>query len=44
MDAWRTARDREQRFPSDLQSELNALVEAELKASAQRLSAALPNL
>ena len=43
MEAWRTARDREQNFPSDLQIELNALVEAELKASAQRLSSDLPN-
>ena len=44
MEAWHIARDREQNFPSDLQIELNALVEAELTASAQRLSASLPNI
>jgi len=42
MDAWLTARDNEQSFPSDLKTELDALVETELRASAQRLSAALP--
>ena len=44
MAEWRHARDIEQVFPSDRQTELDTLVEAELFASTQRLSANLPNL
>jgi hypothetical protein len=44
MAAWRNARDTEQLFPVDLQAELDELVEAELIASTQRLSASLPDL
>ncbi len=37
MNAWREARDREESFPIALKTELEALVEAELMASAHRL-------
>ena len=37
MEAWRDARDREILFPTELQTELDKLVEAELVASADRL-------
>jgi hypothetical protein len=37
MGAWREARDREDAFPTELKTELDALVEAELMASAHRL-------
>ncbi|OUC16742.1 MAG: hypothetical protein B0A82_00030 [Alkalinema sp. CACIAM 70d] len=43
MTEWRHARDTDQAFPPDLQAELDALVEAELMASTQRLSANLSN-
>jgi hypothetical protein len=39
MTAWRNARDQSQLFPDTLQQELDALVEAELKASGDRLNA-----
>lgn len=38
MTEWHNARDAEQPFPTELQSELDALVEAELMASTQRLA------
>lgn len=37
MNAWREARDRQNTFPIELKTELDALVEAELMASAHRL-------
>jgi hypothetical protein len=37
MNAWREARDREETLPTALKTELDALVEAELMASAHRL-------
>jgi hypothetical protein len=43
MDAWRDARDREDTFPTALQTELDALVEAELMASTHRLAAQRSN-
>lgn len=39
MTRWRTARDQGQTLPVDEQTELEALVEAELRASAARASA-----
>ena len=43
MDAWRKARDREEIFPTALKIELDALVEAELMASAHRLELSRSN-
>jgi hypothetical protein len=39
MDSWRAARDSGESFSADEQTELEALVEAELRASAARASA-----
>lgn len=39
MAQWRAARDTGETFPAKLQTELNALVEAELQAATQRASA-----
>jgi hypothetical protein len=39
MAQWRTARDTGKAFPADLQTELNALIAAELQAAAQRAAA-----
>lgn len=39
MDLWRSARDRGEAFPPEQQAELNALVEAELKAAGDRILA-----
>lgn len=39
MERWRTARDKGKTLPVDQQSELEALVEAELRASADRATA-----
>jgi hypothetical protein len=44
MNRWRTARDRGQALPSDAQAELEALVDAELHASAARTEAVFDNL
>lgn len=43
MGEWRTARDSNQPFPEAKQQELNALVEAELRASGHRLSHLIPD-
>jgi hypothetical protein len=43
MDAWRSACDREETFPTALKAELDALVETELMASAHRLEAQRSN-
>ncbi len=43
MQAWRDARDRELSFPTELQTELDALVEAELVASVHRLESQRSN-
>jgi hypothetical protein len=42
MAAWRQARDQAQPFPEPLQQELDGLVETELLASADRLTALYP--
>jgi hypothetical protein len=42
MTAWKQARDAAEDFPEDLKAELNKLVEAELLASRDRLSAMTP--
>lgn len=42
MAEWKQARDADADFPEDLKTELNHLVEAELLASRDRLSAMLP--
>jgi hypothetical protein len=42
MAEWHNARDQAQHFPDDLQQELDALVEAELRASTDRLTALNP--
>jgi DNA-binding transcriptional regulator YbjK len=39
MERWRTARDRGETLPANQQAELEALVEAELRASADRAAA-----
>jgi hypothetical protein len=39
MNRWRIARDKEESLPADEQSELEALIEAELRASADRTAA-----
>ncbi len=44
MTEWRTARDEEVSLPTDQQQELEALVEAELLASAERTKTAIDNL
>jgi hypothetical protein len=44
MSLWRTARDVGDSFPSDLQSELDALIEAELDATAARSQAILAQI
>lgn len=44
MQRWRDARDRGQSLPASDQSELDELVEAELRASADRTSALLAEL
>jgi hypothetical protein len=41
MSGWRTARDTGDSFPIDLQSELDALIDAELNATADRSQAIL---
>jgi hypothetical protein len=42
MAQWRNARDQQQPFPDELQQELDTLVEAELLATADRLTALHP--
>jgi hypothetical protein len=44
MSLWRTARDVGDSFPPDLQSELDALIEAELDATAARSQAILAQI
>jgi hypothetical protein len=44
MSLWRNARDVGDSFPSDLQSELDALIEAELDATAARSQAILAQI
>ncbi len=44
MSLWRTARDVGDSFPPDLQSELDALIEAELDATADRSKAILAQI
>lgn len=44
MSHWRSARDQGQALPSDEQAELDALVEAELQASANRTALPLQEL
>lgn len=41
MNLWRAARDQEQGFPTELQSELDQLVEAELRAATARTASLL---
>jgi len=44
MEQWRTARDTAALFPTELQTELNGLVEIELHAATQRLRQSRPRL
>jgi hypothetical protein len=44
MSIWRTARDRGDSIPAEQQSELDALIEAELNATAERAKAILAQI
>jgi hypothetical protein len=44
MSIWRTARDRGETIPSEQQSELDDLIEAELDATAERAKAILTQI
>lgn len=44
MSIWRTARDRGDSIPAEQQSELDALIEAELNATAERAKAILSQI
>ena len=44
MERWRAARDSDQMFPSHEQTELDALIEAELRASGERAAALVDQL
>lgn len=44
MNLWRAARDRGETLPSELQAELDSLVEAELKAATARTAALVQQL
>ncbi len=44
MEAWRAARDSGRLFPATARAELDALIEAEVRASGERAAAALADL